>query len=124
MNSFFEVKGLLAKEQNSVSMVTSTVVINKSHKIFEGHFPGQPVVPGVCMIQIVKEILESHLNRELIFSAASNIKFLSVINPEVNNQLNVEILYRVFESHLDVDAKLFLGETVFFKVKGSFNGTM
>ncbi|MBQ0740088.1 3-hydroxyacyl-ACP dehydratase, partial [Aquimarina celericrescens] len=37
---------------------TVTITINKNHKIFKGHFPGNPVTPGVCMIQIIKELAE------------------------------------------------------------------
>ena len=41
---------------NSATLLIS---INAAHPIFEGHFPGQPVVPGVCMIQMIKEMMES-----------------------------------------------------------------
>ena len=33
------------------------IVFNAAHDIFKGHFPGQPVVPGVCMMEMVKELL-------------------------------------------------------------------
>ena len=39
-------------------VVKATISINKKHRILEGHFPGLPVVPGVCMLQIVRELME------------------------------------------------------------------
>ena len=32
------------------------VEIDPTHPIFEGHFPDQPVLPGVCMVQIALTI--------------------------------------------------------------------
>lgn len=34
------------------------IVFNAGHSIFSGHFPGHPVVPGVCMMEIVKELMQ------------------------------------------------------------------
>ena len=34
------------------------VMLNPQHVIYNGHFPQQPVVPGVCMLQIIKECIE------------------------------------------------------------------
>ena len=120
MNNFFEIKEKTVSEARDKAVITSQIIINKSHKIFEGHFPNQPIVPGVCMIQLIKEILENHLNSKLVLSSASNIKFLSVINPEINNILNVEISYTNSDTPFDVDARLYWGEIMFFKIKGVF----
>ena len=32
------------------------VMLNPQHAIYSGHFPQQPVVPGVCMLQIIKRV--------------------------------------------------------------------
>ena len=34
------------------------VMLNPQHPIYNGHFPQQPVVPGVCMLQMIKECIE------------------------------------------------------------------
>jgi 3-hydroxyacyl-[acyl-carrier-protein] dehydratase len=57
------------------------IELNKEHAIFQGHFPGKPIVPGVCMLQIVKEIVSEKLKKQLIFKTSSNIKFMALINP-------------------------------------------
>lgn len=49
--------------------------------IFRAHFPGYPVAPGVCIIQIASELLEILLGRDLQLSTVSNAKFLAIINP-------------------------------------------
>jgi len=96
--------------------------LNVKHKIFEGHFPGHPVVPGVCMMQMVKDMLEFQLGRKTRLEKASNMKFLNMINPEVNNVVKIEVKQSIADDgKINVDAQL-LGEgMVFFKFKGVFH---
>ena len=35
--------------------------LDASHFIYQAHFPDEPITPGVCIIQIAKELLEEHL---------------------------------------------------------------
>ena len=49
-----------------------SITINSGHQIFEGHFPGQPVTPGVCMMQIIKELGEKWSNKKLMLKTAKN----------------------------------------------------
>lgn len=65
--------------------------INPGHQIFKGHFPGQPVVPGVMMVEIIKQCTERITRTGLILKTASNIKFLSVMVPEGDDFLESEI---------------------------------
>lgn len=69
----------------------ATITLNKDHAIFKGHFPGNPVTPGVCMMQIIKEITESVLNVSLTMISTSNVKFMAIINPEVNAELILDL---------------------------------
>tara|TARA_R110002049_G_scaffold1687_15_gene12840 strand:- start:101 stop:469 length:369 start_codon:yes stop_codon:yes gene_type:complete len=71
--------------------VNATIQLNKDHNIFKGHFPGNPVMPGVCMIQIIKELTEKATTKKLFLSVSSNIKFMALINPEVNAILKLSI---------------------------------
>ena len=46
-------------------VISASLEINAAHKIFQGHFPGQPVVPGVCMVEMVKEVTETVTGKEM-----------------------------------------------------------
>jgi 3-hydroxyacyl-[acyl-carrier-protein] dehydratase len=102
--------------------------IDPAHAIFEGHFPGQPVVPGVCMMQMVKEIAEKVLGKETRLVKADQIKFLAVLIPAENQPLQMELKFRVLENptsinserETEVEARLLNETTVFFKFKGLF----
>jgi 3-hydroxyacyl-[acyl-carrier-protein] dehydratase len=95
--------------------------INPDHHIFEGHFPQVPVVPGVCMMQIVKELAESFTGKKLRLTKADHLKFLTIINPRENKllQVNLAIAAAAIEA-FQITASFSYKETTFFKFKGGF----
>jgi 3-hydroxyacyl-[acyl-carrier-protein] dehydratase len=115
-NNFYTIESFSKEE----GLANATIAINASHKIFEGHFPGSPVVPGVCMVQIVKELLEKALSKETSLTRADNIKFLAIINPVENNIANVEVKYKANESLIEVNATISNTSATNFKMKAQF----
>jgi 3-hydroxyacyl-[acyl-carrier-protein] dehydratase len=71
----------ILRKNCSNSFVQYDIRLEASHHIYQVHFPGNPITPGVCIIQTVKELLECHLNRLLNIQKVKNVKFLSVISP-------------------------------------------
>jgi 3-hydroxyacyl-[acyl-carrier-protein] dehydratase len=67
------------------------VFINEGHDIFKGHFPGNPVMPGVTMMQIIKELTEEITKHTLVMHNISNVKFMALINPYDNPDLKIEL---------------------------------
>ncbi|MEO6669722.1 MAG: 3-hydroxyacyl-ACP dehydratase [Ferruginibacter sp.] len=101
--------------------VLVSIDINAMHHIFEGHFPGQPVVPGVCMLQIFKELLETVIERKTQLVKADHLKFLAVINPLENPTIQVEFNYDNKDENLVLlTGKLFKNTITFLKFKGNF----
>ena len=74
---------------NGSSLLEATLLLNPAHPIFAGHFPAQPVVPGVCMLQIIKEGLEQAVGKSLFLNQAANIKFLSMLVPAADKEINL-----------------------------------
>jgi 3-hydroxyacyl-[acyl-carrier-protein] dehydratase len=106
------------KENNSYRIMLE---LNAMHKIFEGHFPGQPVVPGACMLQMVKEVTEIILDKKVQLTKADNLKFLQVINPSEHRSLQMDLTFNISEDGIaNVSAKLSSGSSVCFKFSGSF----
>ncbi len=68
-------------------------MLNPQHPVYAGHFPQQPVVPGVCMLQIIKECLEKIYQTSLQYKQIASCKFLSAINP--NEKPELELLYTI-----------------------------
>lgn len=95
--------------------------LNPSHPVFAGHFPGNPVVPGVCQVQMVSETLRFLTGCEIRLEESDNIKFLSMINPVDNGDLILDFTLREpGEGHYLVNAKLSGPGVTFLKFKGSY----
>jgi 3-hydroxyacyl-[acyl-carrier-protein] dehydratase len=60
---------------------TCCVELNREHEIYKGHFPGRPVMPGVCMLQLVKLCASQATGRQLRYASIRSAKFLSAVNP-------------------------------------------
>ena len=66
-----------------------TLRISDTFPLLKGHFPGSPVLPGVCILQIFKELAESDLAIEnpIAYSEIKQCKFLQPI--AMNNPIEV-----------------------------------
>lgn len=69
---------------------------------------------------MVRATLEKALGRELMLSAAKNIKFTHMHEPGSSSLLRSRVLYREEEEWIHADASIYLDETIFLKFKGSF----
>ncbi len=87
LNDFFKILSVEKVE----SKLTIAVELNPAHEIFKGHFPGQPVVPGVCMVQMLKDTLSHIYKRQFTMKSASQLKFLAILNPDEVKALNIEV---------------------------------
>lgn len=97
LKDFYKV---LSEEKASESKYNITILINEKHEVFKGHFPGNPIMPGVCMIQIIKELTESITKSSLMIQSLANVKFMALINPEVTPELRLELDVTITEDDL------------------------
>ncbi|MUH35365.1 3-hydroxyacyl-ACP dehydratase [Zobellia amurskyensis] len=101
--------------------VHATVKLNAAHDVFKGHFPGNPVMPGVCMIQIIKELTEQATGKTLFLSVASNIKFMAIINPEKNDVVQLTLTISEEDTTVKVKNTTSFEETLALKLSATFN---
>ncbi len=100
--------------------VAAELFINKDNEIFKGHFPNNPVMPGVCMIQIIKELTEKASKKKMLMQNASNIKFMALINPNLNPTLNLTIDFSENDGIIKVKSITKFEETTALKYNGVF----
>jgi len=98
----------------------AVISFDPDHDIFKGHFPGQPVVPGVCLIHIVKEVAGIIAKREVLLKDGNNIKFLNMIDPREQEVLFSGSFSFTEDNMLLFKASISLDTRIFFKFKGIF----
>lgn len=114
---FFTIVSQQSPAENSVHTVIDW---NAAHPIFAGHFPDQPVVPGVCMMQTIQELLSAALGKALLVEKVANMKFLNMIDPGQTPQVSVEISWTPDETAYKANAVIKHDTTVFLKFQGRF----
>ena len=72
---------ILSSESSDSTIWTIQIKLNPGHPVYQGHFPEHPVVPGVCLLQLIKECVEDIRQQKLQVTQVSSCKFLSAINP-------------------------------------------
>lgn len=112
---------LQSHEKAENGSFTANIILNKDHDIFKGHFPGNPVTPGVCMMQIVKELTEEFTGSKLFLKSASNIKFMAIINPVETPELKLQLDITESEGEIKVKNTTSFGETIALKMSVNYN---
>ena len=89
----------------TVSIDTGGAVVRllPDSPIYQGHFPGWPITPGVCLAQIALELMEEMAGQaghdgesvghdgQVRLVAAKNIKFTSPIIPTEGTELRFNV---------------------------------
>jgi len=99
---------------------SANIKLNENHEIFKGHFPGNPVTPGVCMMQIVKELTEEFTGKKLFLKSASNVKFMAIINPFETPDLHIQLMVSETEEEVKVKNTTSFGETIALKLSATY----
>jgi 3-hydroxyacyl-[acyl-carrier-protein] dehydratase len=95
-------------------VIRASFQLHTEHAIFQGHFPGLPVVPGVCMLHMVKECLQQATGLRFRLQLANNIKFLSVLDPLVHGTVQAVINFEGSEDGILVSDAVLSSDTAKF----------
>lgn len=117
-NNFYKIINSDNSQNDKLSVL---VKIDKFHPIFKGHFPNHPVTPGVCTMQIIKELSEQWSGKKLMLKTARNVKFMAIINPELNEDVQFEIQFeQLSDEELSVKSTVSIDENPALKFSGVF----
>lgn len=91
------------------------VALRPDCKVYEGHFPGSPVAPGVCNIQMIRECAELVSGKPLLIQKIGQCRMTKLITPGEFPELDVHVA-------LDGEslmASIVSGETVCLTLKAT-----
>ena len=96
------------------------IEFDPSHIIYEGHFPGHALTPGVIQLAIIEEICATHIRKELRLKKVYKCKFLNMIDPTKNPIVTISIQIELQEEVAIVSATISEEEISFFEMKVEF----
>ena len=118
LKDFYKVISL---EENDSQKYLAIIFVNEKHEVFKGHFPDNPIMPGVCMMQIIKELTEQITESSLVMQRLTNVKFMALINPEATPELRLELdITTTDEGLIKVKNTTYFNETVALKLSSVY----
>lgn len=68
-----------------------TVALLPDCNVYDGHFPGDPVCPGVCNIETIKECAMILLDKELRIKSIKQCRLTAIATPTVCPEVGIDI---------------------------------
>ena len=98
------------------------VKLNPQHVIYQAHFPGNPITPGVCILQMCQELIERNTGRTLQMVNAKNIKFLNILSPQLHPEPLFTVEYTEIGEGIKASVTLSDEVIVFAKISVEYHG--
>lgn len=105
----------VSKQENGI--VCFDISLNADCQVYEGHFPGEPVSPGVCNIQMIKECAEQVSGKSLFLNNLQQCRLTTLVTPIQHPQVEVNILLEEKEDAYKLKATIGKGEEVYLDLK-------
>ena len=94
----------------------AVIELNPESDIYKGHFPGNPITPGVVMIGIARELLARAIGTQLTLTGVPSVKYMSVLTPEASPCTTYIITYTVADGKVKAKATVKNDTTTFARI--------
>lgn len=51
------------------------------HCVYQGHFPGNPITPGVMTLKMIRECVETITKKPLRYTSIKNCRYVALVRP-------------------------------------------
>lgn len=91
------------------AVLRATVTPAPNSRWFDGHFPGQAILPGVAQIAMVQDLVAKHLGGTICLNGLRRVKFKKIVIP--GEQLDIQVdccdkdnqfFFRIFSEESEV----------------------
>ncbi len=110
----------IRQQKTDENRILAHIRWNPTHEVFLGHFPGQPVVPGVLQMAVANQVLRNELQKPVFLKSTGQIKFSAMIDPNIFPECLMEISYNPVEDAYNVAVSIRSGDTVFLKMNAIY----
>ena len=118
IKDYYTIENVLKQEDGVVRFEIS---LNADCQVYEGHFPGEPVSPGVCNIQMIKECAEQVAGKSLLLGNLQQCRLTTLITPVQHLQVEVTIHLEEKGDTYKLKATIGKGEEVYLDLKAELS---
>ncbi|MCU0858340.1 MAG: hypothetical protein MUC65_08060 [Pontiellaceae bacterium] len=83
-----EIKKQMTVTSQTAESVEGTFCFSKHFAGFQGHFPGRPVLPGICLVQAALVLAESLCVKPPVLQEVVSARFFSAVLPDCPVQMS------------------------------------
>lgn len=106
----------LSRESDRGATFCFRATINPQHPLFAGHFPGQPILPGVCTLAILSDCVAEICGYGVRFAQIRECKFTAPVDPSRHTELECLLII----DGTTVQATVMAEDIVVLKLKATF----
>lgn len=114
-NKYYELVGIVREGEEARFRIR----LLPECEVYRGHFPGNPVCPGVCNIEVVRECAMRLSGRKLFISHVKQCRLTAVATPAECSELDVVLRMQPGEGAFAVSAKMMDGGKTYLEYKGT-----
>lgn len=114
IKDYYTIENVLKQDDG---IVRFDISLNADCSVYEGHFPGEPVSPGVCNIQMVKECAEQVAGKSLVLNNLQQCRLTTLVTPLAHPQVEVKILLEEKGEAYKLKATIGKNEDVYLDLK-------
>ena len=109
---------ILHREQRDDQTYIFRFTLNPEAGVYSGHFPGNPIAPGVCSLQMIKECLQYILSCDILhLPRIKQCRFSRLLRPSDKERL---LFIKLLEDQWFC-AEIVEDEQVCMKIKAQYN---
>lgn len=112
---------LVSLQKNGNGEWLAEVELNAECSVYQGHFPGMPITPGVILLAMTGEIAEKIVGSECRLVNVKNLRFLKILTPEEARISFVVHSLEREEGLFKLKASIVKGDVLFAKISASYS---
>lgn len=106
----------IVETENSPGKCLTSINLIRESGIFKGHFPGNPITPGVVIIAIAREILEKAVGHKLFIKTVPSVKYISVLSPQNTSAVYFDMTYNLVGNQIKTKVIVKDDTTIFVRM--------
>lgn len=86
--------------------------------VYRGHFPGNPICPAVCNIEMIKECAQKVIGKRLQIRTIKQCRLTAIASPSICPKVEVDLQFEPNTKGYVITARIFDPEKVYVDFKG------